>query len=278
MESTQMDYFPGNWGNPRTREDNLFSSTDYLPGSYSSDFGKNSNQHSAHAAPLTRTQQPIVTGTSVIAIRFKGGVMMAADNLASYGSLARFRDIERLFAVGETTVVGASGDISDLQYVKHMLESLVIKENHHDDGHALGPKNVHEYLSVVMYGRRNKFNPLWNSLVVGGVKKGEVFLGYVDLQGTTYQSDTIATGFGAHLAQPLLRKAVENREGGTESITEEEAKKIIEDCMRVLYYRDARSLNKFQRATITSAGVKITEPYSVSTEWGFAEFIRGYGA
>jgi 20S proteasome alpha/beta subunit len=46
--------------------------------------------------------------------------------IASYGSLARFRDVERLIPVGETTVVGASGDISDLQYIKHMLDSLVL--------------------------------------------------------------------------------------------------------------------------------------------------------
>lgn len=38
-----------------------------------------------------------------------------------------------------------------------------------------------------------------------------------------------------------MRKAVEGREN---EITEEEAKKIITDCMRVLFYRDARSLNK----------------------------------
>jgi 20S proteasome subunit beta 7 len=37
-------------------------------------------------------------------------------------------------------------------------------------------------------------------------------------------------------------------------------------------------LNKFQRATITADKLEITEPYSVATEWGFAESIRGYGA
>lgn len=67
------------------------------------------------------------------------------------------------------------------------------------------------------------------------------FLGYVDLRGTTYQSATIATGFGAHLAQPILRKRVEGRE---DDITEQEAIDIINDCMRVLFYRDARSINK----------------------------------
>lgn len=68
-------------------------------------------------------RQPVVTGTSVLGIKYKGGVMMAADNLASYGSLARFRDVERLHKVADFTVLGASGDMSDYQYVKHLLDS-----------------------------------------------------------------------------------------------------------------------------------------------------------
>ena len=34
------------------------------------------------------------------------------------------------------------------------------------------------------------------------------FLGYVDLLGTTYSSPTMATGFGAHIAIPLLRSVL----------------------------------------------------------------------
>lgn len=33
--------------------------------------------------PSQHTQQPIVTGTSVIAVKFKDGVVMAADNLGA---------------------------------------------------------------------------------------------------------------------------------------------------------------------------------------------------
>lgn len=43
------------------------------------------------------------------------------------------------------------------------------------------------------------------------------------------------------IGQPLLRKAVEGKE---DTLTEEEAKEIVEKVMRVLFYRDARSLNK----------------------------------
>lgn len=89
--------------------------------------------------------------------------------------------------------------------------------------------------------------------MIGGYKNGQKylcgraslrrdrFLGHVDLKGTTYQASTIATGYGAYIAQPLLRKAVEGKE---DTLTEEAAIKVVQDAMRVLYYRDARSLNK----------------------------------
>ena len=67
------------------------------------------------------------------------------------------------------------------------------------------------------------------------------FLAYVDLLGTTYTASTLATGYGAHIAQPLLRKAVEGYE---DVLTEAQAFDILETCMRVLFYRDARSLDK----------------------------------
>ena len=63
-----------------------------------------------------------MTGTSVLAIKYREGIMMAADCLASYGSLARFRDQERMAALGETTLMGSSGDISDFQFTLNMLK------------------------------------------------------------------------------------------------------------------------------------------------------------
>lgn len=102
------------------------------------------------------------------------------------------------------------------------------------------------------------------------------FLGYVDLRGTTYQADTIATGYGAHIALPLLRKAMEGNKKDT--MTEDEARALLEKCMKVLFYRDARSINQFQIAKVDASGPGVTKPYSVETEWAFAETIRGYAS
>ena len=98
---------------------------------------------------------------------------MAADNLASYGSLARFKDIERLHAVGDSTVIGAGGDMSDFQYIQSLLEDVMVDEFTAQDNHTLGPAEIHEFLSRVMYNRRSRMDPLWNSIIVGGFKDGK---------------------------------------------------------------------------------------------------------
>ncbi|KIJ37597.1 hypothetical protein M422DRAFT_69290 [Sphaerobolus stellatus SS14] len=262
-----MDHFPTNWGRPRNDAVDAYNT---YP------LHSRPVHHDSFADGVQRTQQPIVTGTSVLAIRYKDGVMMAADTLASYGSLARFKDVTRLHAVGDYTILGAGGDMSDFQYLKSVLNDLIIDEFTQADGHALGPSEIFEVLSGIMYGRRSKFNPLWNSLLVGGFKDGKSFLAYVDLLGTTYKDNAIATGYGAYIALPLLREIMDAK--GPENISEEEARSMLTESMKVLFYRDARSLNKFQIGKITATGVEISDAISVPTEWAFAEKIRGYGA
>lgn len=41
------------------------------------------------------------------------------------------------------------------------------------DGHSYSPKAVHSWLTRVMYNRRSKMNPLWNTVVIGGFYNGE---------------------------------------------------------------------------------------------------------
>lgn len=118
------------------------------------------SHHACASEPVSHTQQPIMTGTSVLGIKFDGGVLLAADTLgacralleeavlrgarhnwapalsgsqgdelthriASYGSLARFDDVSRLHAVGSHTCIAAGGDMSDFQHLKEMLDAKV---------------------------------------------------------------------------------------------------------------------------------------------------------
>lgn len=213
--------------------------------------------------------QPIVTGTSIIAIKYADGVMLSGDTLGSYGSLARFRDLERIRQVGEGTLVAAGGEYSDFQKLCEMLEELVLEEVCIDDGATRDASEFHAYISRVFYNRRNKMNPLWNAVVVAGHKGKDKtpFLGTVDHIGTTYTDDFIVTGFGHHLALPIIRSR------WRADLSEAEARTLIEDCMRVCYYRDCRTINKIQLAKVTSAGVAISPPYAMETKWDYKSFV-----
>lgn len=120
----------------------------------------------------------------------------------------RYKSVERLKAVGDNTVIGASGEISDFIYIQKLLEELVygflaneffildVNLSYHftclfssnstedfteDDGHKLSTPEIHSYLNRVLYNRRNNFDPLWNSVVIGGFKNGKPYLGVVGL-------------------------------------------------------------------------------------------------
>jgi len=144
-------------------------------------------------------------------------------------------------------------------------------DNMWDDGNSFGPKEVHSYLTRVMYNRRNKFDPLWNALVLGGVKNGQKYLGMVDITdhfiwcfaftyvhlrillrrviviliqvsmiGVNFEDNHVTTGFGNHLARPILR------DEWHENLSYEDGVKLLEKCMRVLLYRDRSAINKLQ--------------------------------
>lgn len=278
-----MDHRPQAWGRPR----------DDVYGAYDHSYLNNS-------APKTHTQSPAVTGTSVLGLKFKDGVVLAADNLASYGSLARFSDIKRLRPFAGTSVVGFSGDVSDMQYLDRHLGELEIDEAYGgsgattsgeaapgadpatDENHplsGLSAENLHKYLAKLFYHRRNKFDPLWNQVLVAGFSgaTGKPFLAAADLRGTVFSSPSLATGFGSMLAQPIMRKHAATEEDAAK-LTREQAVQVIRDCMKVLYYRDARSWDGYSLAVVTRDGVDVSYDEKLEDQsWAFADRIKGYG-
>jgi len=221
--------------------------------------------------PVKVTQTPTTTGTSVLAMKFNGGVIFAADTLGSYGSLARFRDCPRLLKVNENTMIGCMGDYADFQYVQAIVEQMAIDDTCKDDNFTMTPRSLHSWLTRVLYNKRSKFDPLWTNFVVGGIEKnGEGFLGFVDKLGMAYKDPIIATGYGAYIAIPLMRAA------WREDMTQDEAEKVIRDCMKVLYYRDARSHNKYQIGVVTATESKIIGPIEVEPDWSVAHLIVGF--
>lgn len=62
----------------------------------------------------------------------------------------------------------------------------------------------------------------------------------VSMIGVHFEDNHVATGFGNHLARPILR------DEWHEDMSFEEAVKLLEKCMLVLLYRDRSAINKLQ--------------------------------
>ncbi|KAL0809675.1 hypothetical protein ABMA28_011194 [Loxostege sticticalis] len=233
------------------------NSSTYGPGSHpASDF-------KAHSA------SPITTTTTVIGLKFDKGVVIAADTLGSYGSLARFRDCPRVMKVNDLILLGNGGDYADFQYLKDIIEQKIIDEKCIGDGLQLKPRSLHCWLTRVLYNKRSKMDPLWSNYVVAGIQDGEPFLGAVDKLGTAYEDAAIATGLGAYMATPLLREAVDK--GG---LDEQGAKALVQKCLEVLYYRDARAFQRYQLGVVTADGVTVEDLAEITPRWELAHMIH----
>eukprot|EP00835_Amoeboradix_gromovi_P007069 NODE_1033_length_1899_cov_0.158333.p2 type:complete len:130 gc:universal NODE_1033_length_1899_cov_0.158333:1768-1379(-) len=120
---------------------------------------------SSVSEPVSHASQPIVTGTSVVGIKTSESVVIAADMLFSYGSLARFK-AKRLHKLNDHVLLGISGDAADMDYLLHILKDVIESDYLLQD--TLYANQIHQLLRSILYGRRSKVDPLWNSIIVGG--------------------------------------------------------------------------------------------------------------
>jgi len=218
--------------------------------------------------PQKHTLSPYVTGSSVLGVKYAGGVMIACDTLCSYGSQARYKEVQRVMQAGLYTIMGASGEYSDFQYIQKLVDEMDDEDWVNEDGCRMGPTEYSAWLGRIMYNRRSKINPLWNSWCVGGVKGDKTVLKYIDMYGLSYEEDFVATGFGMYLAIPLLRK------GWKPDLSETEARALLKQCLQVLFYRDCRASNRVQFSTVTKDGVKIEEPFQMDHFWQHPTWMK----
>jgi 20S proteasome subunit beta 7 len=227
---------------------------------------KNENQINGYQ----RSSQPITTGTSIVAVKYDSGVIIAGDLLVSYGNLARFHNVDRVFQINKNIILGVSGDYADFQYIHQIIQEKVNLDISMDDNNVMKPKALYSYLTRFMYNRRSNFNPLWLDIVVGGMENEEPFLGHINVRGRSYTNNVVATGFGIHLALPILREFSEKQ-----TLDKAKAEELVKKSMEVLFYRDCRGYPKFSQAIISLEGCTITK-HDVSQNWEVAHMIKGY--
>ena len=72
--------------------------------------------------PLQHSLGAVNVGTSVMGLKYKDGVMIAADTAISYGGMCKVKDARRIIKLNDEVAFGCSGEMSDMQELKKALE------------------------------------------------------------------------------------------------------------------------------------------------------------
>ncbi|XP_017869469.1 PREDICTED: proteasome subunit beta type-4-like [Drosophila arizonae] len=199
--------------------------------------------------------------------------MIAADTLVVYGNTCRYQDVDRVMRINRNTILGGGRDFADVQAVVRTISHKIIEDHCFQDGHHLSPKSLHSWLTRLLYNRRNKRDKLDVDLVIGGMTpNNKPYLGYVDSRGTALTSDVVTTGFSRVLVEPLIRE----RQPRHRPFTYVEAVNALRECMKVLFYRDTRSIEYYTIGVCSRDECKIKGPFKAKTCWKIAELNTGF--
>ena len=76
-----MDHFPGTWGRVCSTNPPSLASLLTIPQPRNDVYGAYDASYLQTTGPKAHTSSPAVTGTSVVGVKFNGGVAIATDNL-----------------------------------------------------------------------------------------------------------------------------------------------------------------------------------------------------
>ena len=118
-------------------------------------------------------------GTSVFALKYKDGIMFAADTSITYGSMMKHKKAQRISTVGEESLFACSGEMADFQNLKKMLAEKYEEDLCENDGACfLHPKDYFNWVARMQYQKRLKSDPIMVTALFGGIhnKTKEPFL------------------------------------------------------------------------------------------------------
>ncbi|CAF2392598.1 unnamed protein product [Rotaria sp. Silwood2] len=249
--------------------DSINDKDDFNIGNSNKNYTINPLETEAERNLRTRTVTPIVTGSSVAAFVFNGGVILAADVLGSYGSLAKYRNLPRIHQVNDRTILALGGDLSDADYIKEAIDAKVEEDLVQEDGSEMTPLALYAWCTRLMYHRRTKLNPLLTSVVVAGIENNEPFLGRINDKGSAFKEFLIMTGIANHLAQGWIRTILEN----SNQLNKDQAEHLMDRIIKQLFYRDCRAFARYRVCIVTKDGVEF-KAKEVQPDWSLAPLLR----
>ena len=111
----------------------------------------------------------------------------------------------------------------------------------------MSPWALFNWLTCVLYQRRSKMDPVFNTIIVAGAEHNHAdaqpLLGSVNLRGVAYTTNYLSTGMGAMLVRQTMENEFRAANGAGANkdkpmMSKDAAVKLMRACVEVLQYRD----------------------------------------
>jgi len=185
---------------------------------------------------------------TALGLKFKDGVVLAADRRVSYGTFILSKSARKVFLINDLVGISTAGLPGDFQeLVDVVLFNLSMYELDLDK--KATPTNVAKLLSLLLY--QGRFRGIYYAeLIVGGLEEDRPKLLVLDPAGGLLEEKYVAVGTGAQIATGILERNYKD------DLDEEGALDLAEKAMREAISRDALSGDGIDLLIITKTGAR----------------------
>ncbi|MEM0465760.1 MAG: hypothetical protein QXW97_03615 [Candidatus Pacearchaeota archaeon] len=194
------------------------------------------------------------SGTTIIGIVCKDGIVMASDRRATAGNLIAMKNAKKAVQINDYLVVAGTGNMSDIEMQKKIIAAeLKLKELKSKKRPTI--KEAANLIGVMTY--RNIRQPamipsIVGTLVAGVNEDGTTELYTIEPSGTAVKVEDYDANFGSGM--PFVLGLLERQYN--KNITLEKGVELAIEALKSSTQRDAASGNGIDVFTINKKGIK----------------------
>jgi len=197
------------------------------------------------------------SGTTIVSIKFKNGVLIASDRQTTAGMMVYHKKTQKLHQITDNILIGAAGLVGDIQALVKILQAN-LKLKYLRSKNEPTAEEAASFLSTLM--NYYKWFPFFSEVIIVGKDNDDYNIYSIDEAGGLEKFDNFtSTGSGMVFALGVLETEYK------ENMSEEEAKELAKKAILAAIKRDLGSGYGIEIWTLTKEGLK-KELYEVKEE------------
>lgn len=197
--------------------------------------------------------QKIKTGTTCIGMKFKDGILLAADRMTSMGHMVAYDRSVKIHSIGNNIVVTQAGEVATLQRaVRHLKSELKLRSLKAERDPYVMEGAM--FLSDLQYSVLRSSGGVIGFLIGGYDRKDGFSILELSPDGTVLPNDGyVLDGSGSVFIKSVLQNEYK------QDMSEKEALALLEKCFKSSFKNDNASGGGYIAKIVTKDGVKEVE-------------------